>query len=180
MTEETTTNATQEPFVFVALYKNIFERGWKKLISYKPWYIPKGLDRDSLKTFPIGLWTFQQVQDWDFMRDEYDNKFRCSVAVNEDDRWDLVCQLVDTEDANNKYEVFLNRVVKDWKVSYSAPKPFPIAGKRYWVNLSKNMREDKTQDLNLTFREAWESQGAGWTEKDISFDEWNTPLGFDI
>lgn len=180
MTEETTVNATQEPFVFVALYKNIFERGWKKLISYKPWYIPKGWTRADLKTFPVWLGNFEQVQDWDFLRDEYDQKFWCSVAVNEDDRWDLVCQLSNV-DTQEKVEIFLDKTIKDWKVSYSVEKPAEIAWKRYRVNLSKNMREDKAQDLNLTFREAWESTGGlWWTEKDISFEEEDDTPAFDI
>lgn len=173
MTEETTVNATQEPFVFVALYKNVFERGWKKLISYKPGYIPKGCGRDALKTFPVGLWDFDQVPDGEFLRDEYKNKYWCSVAVNEDNRGDLICSLTNTENSNDKVDVFLDKTVKDWKTSYSVAKPAEIAGKRYWVNLTKNMREDKTQDLNLTFREAWESQWGGLfgTESDISFGD---------
>lgn len=170
MAEETTVNATQEPFVFVALYKNIFERGWKKLISYKPWYIPKGGTRSELKTFPIGLWNFQQVPDGDFVRDEYDEKFWCQVAVNEDSRGDLLCTLSNVE-TNDRIDIFLDKTIRDGKVSYSVAKPVEIAGKRYWVNLTKNMREDKSQDLNLTFREAWESTGWGGTELDISFED---------
>lgn len=183
MTEEiTNANATQEPFVFVALYKNVFERGGKKLISYKPWYIPKGCGREALKTFPIGLWNFNQVQDGEYLRDEYDNKYWCAVAVNDDNRWDLIVTLDNTEDKEDRVQVFLDKTEKDWKISYSCWAPAYIAGKRYWVNLTKNMRDDKTQDLNLTFREAWEFSW-GWlfgAEDDISFDDDATEPDLDI
>lgn len=169
MTEETTINATQEPFVFVALFKNVYESKGKKLISYKPGYVPK--DSKEVKTFPVGLWSFDTEQDGDFKKEVYHKKFWLSVVVNEDDKWDLMISLNDVDDKSVYHKIYLNKTIKEDKVGYWVDKPVEIEWKNYWVNLTKNVKKEKPQDLNLTFKEAWGTTGWFGSEKDVDFWE---------
>lgn len=170
MTEETLNiDAPKEVFVFVPLFKNVYESKGKKLVSYKPGYVPKGESTDVVKTFPVGLGDYDTEQDWDFIKEVYHRKFWTSVAVNESDEWDLVVTLNDVDQKDFYQKIYLNKNVRDWKVSFGADKPVEVAGKRYRVNLTKNIKEDKPQEMNLIFKEAGESGGWFGSEKEIDF-----------
>ena len=172
-TEETQVNATPEVFVYVPLFKNIYENNGKKLVSYKPGYVPKD-SPDVVKTFPIGLGIeYETVQDGDFTRQEYTKKFRTSVAVNDNKKsekdYDVYVTLneVDTKDYT---KIGLTKGInKEGKVSFSSGKPIEIAGNRYRVTLSKNTKPEKKHEMNLIFKEAqgWEASGS---ESEITFD----------
>jgi len=169
MTEEI--NAAQEEFVFVPLFKNEYDNAWKKLISYKPWYVKK--DSNEVWTFPVGLGDFDEVEEGDFKKKEYHHKFWLSVAVNEankeGEKSDLLITLneIDTKDYK---KIWLIKKSYEGKVSYSAEAPVEVGGWRYWVSLTKNTKEDKKHDLNLTFKEAkWGT--ITWSTKEVSFDD---------
>lgn len=172
-TEETTVNATPEVFVYVPLFKNIYENNGKKLVSYKPGYVPKD-NPDVVKTFPVWLGIeYETVQDGDFTRQEYIKKFWTSVAVNDNKKTDkdpdvyITLNEVDTKDYT---KIGLTKGTnKEGKVSFSSGKPIEIAGNRYRVTLSKNTKTEKKHEMNLIFKEAqgWE---ASWSEAEITFD----------
>lgn len=169
--EETTAiDAKQENIVFVPLFKNVFEKNWRNLISYKPWFKKK--DWDWIWTFPVGLWNFHIEKEGDFEKKIFEKSYWTSVSVNEDAKkdWDLVLTLCDTV-SKEYYNIYLFKRIKDWKVSFGTIKPEEIEWKKYWINLTKNLKEDKPQEMNLVFNEAdWASYSWG-SEATIDFDE---------
>lgn len=171
-TEETQVNVTPEVLVYVPLFKNIYETSGKKLVSYKPGYIPKG-SPDIVKTFPIGLGIeYETVQDWDFTRQEYTKKFWTSVAVNDNKKTEkdpdvyVTLNEVDTKDYT---KIGLTKTSKEWKISFTSGKPIEIAGNRYRITISKNTKEDKKHDMNLIFKESQWGE-ISWSETEISFE----------
>lgn len=172
-TEETQVNATPEVFVYVPLFKNLYETNGKKLVSYKPGYIPKD-NPNVVKTFPIGLGIeYETVQDGDFSRQEYTKKFWTSVAVND---WkksekdpDLYITLNEVDTKDYKKIALFKWKNKEGKTNFGADKPIEIAGNRYRVTLTKNEKTEKKHELNLIFKEAqwWD---VGGSESEINFD----------
>lgn len=172
-TEETQVNATPEVFVYVPLFKNIYETNGKKLVSYKPGYVPKD-SPDVVKTFPIWLGIeYETVQDGDFSRQEYTKKFRTSVAVNDNKQKendpDLYITLNEVDTKDYKKIGMFKWKNKEGKINFGADKPVEVSGNRYRVTLTKNEKTEKKHDLNLVFKEAqgWEASGS---EAEITFD----------
>lgn len=170
--EETQVNATPEVFVYVPLFKNIYETSGKKFISYKPGYVHKD-SPDVVKTFPVGLGVeYETVQDWDFTRQEYVKKFWTSAAVNEDKKSENapdVYVTLNEVDTKNYTKIWLFKSSKEWKVSFTSGKPIEIAGNKYRVTLNKNTKGDKKHDMNLIFKEAQWGE-VSWSESEISFE----------
>lgn len=171
-TEETQVNAAPEIAVFVPLYKNVYETNGKKLISYKPGFKSKK-EEGKIGTFPVGLGIeYETVIDGDFSRQEYARKFWTSVSVNENKKTEedpsifVTLNEVDTKDY---IKIGLFRKIKDGVVSYTSGKPIDISSNKYWVNLSKNTKQEKPQDMNLVFKEAAAGETSIGSEADIDF-----------
>lgn len=175
-TEETQVNAAPEIAVFVPLYRNVYETNGKKLISYKPGFKSKK-EEGKIGTFPVWLGIeYETITDGDFTRQEYVKKFWTSVAVNENKKTEndpdiyVTLNEVDTKDYN---KIGLFKKIKDGVISYTSGKPVDVANNKYRVNLTKNTKIDKPQDMNLVFKEAAAGEAVTWSEAEISFDEMN-------
>ena len=176
MTEEI--NATQEVMVFVPLFKNVYENAGKKFVSYKPWFVSKEWKTG---TFPVGLGAeYENTMNGDYQTQEYVHKFWLSVAMNDAKSKDTdpdIYVTLNKVDTKEYKKIGLYKTVKegkngkDPKVSYSTAKPVEVALNNYWINLTKNTKKEKPQELNLIFKEAGESTGIGGSEKEILFDE---------
>jgi len=171
---EETIEVKKEEIIFVNLFKNVFERAGKKLVSYKPWYIKKW-SKGEVWTYPVGFWSFHIETGGDYVKNVYDNVFRLTVEVNEKTpekgELRLTIQWVDSKE----YKSFFIKkgVNKEGGIIYKTDAPIEIEGTRYRTTLTKNTKEDKPHLFNLVFKDAGGSDFAGWSEEEIDF--WDTP-----
>lgn len=55
---------------------------------------------------------------------------------------------------NSIFTGLWKKISKKGKPYYASKAPIEINGKRYWISLFKNLKEESTQDLNLFLNEA--------------------------
>lgn len=174
MTDETSIDASQEKTeqVWVNLAKNVYEKNGRNLISYKP--VSK-----TGKTYPIWLGRFDETKEQyngkEVINNMYDDKYRLSIAVNENkenNKGDLVITLNKVEtDEYKKY--YLIKKSKDGKVSFGVEKPIEIGGTSYWINLYQHTpTAEKPHIMFMIFAAAeWSTWGSVWTESEITFGD---------
>jgi len=175
--EETTTSdsgdtieAKKVETIFVNLYKNVYEKDGKNLISYKPGYQKK--DGSGTGTYPVGFGRFHIETDWDFTKNVYERNFWLTVEVSKDaEKGDIKITLQDVDSKEYQNFYLVKGLNKDQKVTYKSVKPLEIEGTKYRANLSQNTNAEKPHLFNLVFKDAGGAEFSGGVEEEISFGE---------
>lgn len=153
---------------YAPLFKTTFEKDGKQLVSYQP----KSKKSNYEKWFPIGLGNYEEVEDEVYgPQKNYEKNFWVNAKMGE---WGKVVVVTLNATDTEEYQTLnLERKENDYWKYFGASQPKTIAGKQYRVNLYKNNKKDKPNDLLLIFTEAesQETTGMGsWSEQEIDFE----------